>query len=242
MRYSQGLRHYHNKPHRLLSIIITTLSIGLTALLIIIFSAHTPTLIQDLTSSTWRVMIAYVLTVPMALLITVLVAKNQKTEDFFLPILDVAQSFPSFAILPLILATFGKDTPSIVLFLIITMIWPIIFTTISSIKTTREDLSEAAEIFQAKGYKKLLFFTIPAIFPGLVTGSIVGWGEAWEAIVGAELFAGKNGIGAFISNAYDNGENQLFFITIGILMLFIFILNRLIWLPLLKRSTNFQTD
>lgn len=242
MRYSQGLRHYHNKKHRMLSIVITTLSIGLIGLILIIFHYNSLSLLEGLFRSTGRVTIAYLITLPLSLITVILVSKNQKTEDFFLPILDVAQSFPSFAILPFILAVAGKDTASIVIFLIITMIWPIIFTTLASIKTAREDLAEAASIFQAKGTKRLISFIIPATFPGLVTGSIVGWGEAWEAIVGAEIVAGKNGIGAFINTAYEGGDQHLFFISILILMIFIFILNRLIWLPLLKRSTSFQSE
>lgn len=242
MRYSHSLRRYHRQSHTLLSILVTLLSILAISLLLLISHTNAIDFLKGLLLSTTRVSIAYVITLPLALAIVILATRSQTIEDFFVPILDVTQSFPSFAVLPLILAVAGKGTTSIVIFLMITMIWPILFTLLSGLKTARQDLAEAASVFQAKGLKRLVNFLLPAIFPALITGSIVGWGEAWEAIVGAELIAQSTGVGAFIGSAYDAGNRQIFTIAIISLMLFIFILNRLIWLPLLKKATTYQTE
>lgn len=210
--------------------------------LIAVSGSDTLNLARDLALSTMRVFIAYFITLPLALIIVILITRKTKIEDFFVPVLDVSQSLPAFAFLPVMIVVLGRGTLAISLFLVIEMIWPIIFTTLSAIKTTRQDLSEAATVFQAKGFKRLWHFTLPSIFPSIVTGSIIGWGEAWETIVGAELIAGKNGIGAFIGKLNDSGNTFLFGVAVIILMLFLFILNRLIWLPLLKKSTKYQTE
>lgn len=242
MRYSHSLRKYHNQTHRILSAIVLVISVMAIIALIIIAHADTAILIRGLTISTVRVFLAYIITLPLSLLIVIFITRRKVLEDFFVPILDVSQSLPTFAFLPLMIAIIGRGTPTIVAFLVLEMIWPIVFTTLSAIKTTREDLSEAATVFQAKGFKKLRYFILPSLFPSIVTGSIVGWGEAWETIIGAELIAGRDGIGAFIGRTYDSGNTFIFAITVLILLLFIFILNRLIWLPLLKRSTIYQTE
>ncbi|MBI3341791.1 ABC transporter permease subunit [Candidatus Curtissbacteria bacterium] len=242
MRYSHALRKYHNQTHNLLSIGVFALSIISIFSLIFLSRSNYLVLTYDLLISTWRVMLAYLITLPLAVFAVIVITRRKSLEDFFVPILDVSQSIPTFAFLPLMISVYGRGTPTIVAFLIIEMIWPIIFTTLSGIKTVREELNEAAAIFQAKGVKKLIYFTLPALFPSIVTGSIVGWGEAWETIVGAELIVGKNGIGAFIGKTYDSGNTFVFTITVLLLLIFIFTLNRLIWLPLLKRSTQFQTE
>lgn len=242
MRYSHPLRKYHSQSHHILSAIVLGASVLAIIALIIIAHADTAILLRGLSISTVRVFIAYAITLPLSLLIVILITRKKAVEDFFVPILDVAQSLPSFAFLPVMIAVVGRGTPTIVIFLVIEMIWPIIFTTLSAVKTTREDLSEAATIFQAKGFSRLRYFILPSLFPSIVTGSIVGWGEAWETIIGAELIAGKDGIGAFIGKTYNSGNTFVFAITVLILLLFVFILNRLIWLPLLRRSTIYQTE
>ncbi len=242
MRYSHSLRKYHSQSHNYLSAVILIASIAAIGALVAVSHSDTLNLARDLVLSTMRVFLAYFITLPIALIVVILITRKTKVEDFFVPVLDVAQSLPAFAFLPVMIALLGRGTLAISLFLTIEMIWPIVFTTLSAVKTTREDLSEAATIFQAKGVKRLWHFTLPSIFPSIVTGSIIGWGEAWETIVGAELIAGKNGIGAFIGKLNDSGNAFLFTVAVIILMLFLFVLNRLIWLPLLKKSTKYQTE
>lgn len=242
MRYSHNLRKYHSRPHNYLSTVILVASILAIGALVAVSHSDTLNLARDLALSTIRVFLAYFITLPIALIVVILITRKTKVEDFFVPVLDVAQSLPAFAFLPVMIALLGRGTLAISLFLTIEMIWPIVFTTLSAVKTTREDLAEAATIFQAKGARRLWHFILPSIFPAIVTGSIIGWGEAWETIVGAELIAGKNGIGAFIGKLNDSGNTFLFTVAVIILMLFLFVLNRLIWLPLLAKSTKYQTD
>lgn len=242
MRYSHSLRKYHSRSHNYLSAVILAASVVAIGALIAVSHSDTLNLASDLALSTMRVFLAYLITLPLALVIVILITRKTRVEDFFVPVLDVSQSLPAFAFLPVMIVLLGRGTLAISLFLVIEMIWPIIFTTLSAVKTTREDLSEAATIFQAKGLKRIWHFMLPSIFPSIVTGSIIGWGEAWETIVGAELIAGRNGIGAFIGRLNDSGNTFLFSVSVIILMLFLFILNRLIWLPLLKKSTKYQTE
>jgi NitT/TauT family transport system permease protein len=127
--------------------------------------------------------------------------------------------------------------------LIIAIIWPILFTIIGGIKNRREDLEEAATIFGAKGFKRLIYFTYPELSPSIVTGSIVGWGEAWEFIIGAELLVNARvGIGSYLGQLGNNKENLLLVFGILVLMILLFIINKLIWLPLLDKTTKYQSE
>jgi NitT/TauT family transport system permease protein len=201
-------------------------------------------LVQGIGASLARITVAYTIAVVIALVLALLITSHRLIENLFLPIFDVLQSFPSFALFPILVAAL-KNSPEIVIVsvLVITIIWPVLFGIITGIKNRREDLEEAATIFGAHGWKRLRYFRLPALFPALVSGSIVGWGEAWEFIIGAELLVHVNsGIGHYLGVLGDAHENRLLIFGILVLMLALFVLNKLIWLPLLHRSTRYQTE
>jgi len=175
-------------------------------------------------------------------MISVIFLEHGKIGNFFLPVLDVLQSFPSFALLPILTIWFGIGNPAAIFFLVVTMIWPILFSTLSSIRTARADLKEAAEVFGARGIKKFLYFTIPVSFPGLIVGSVVGLGEGWEAIVGAEIIGVTPGIGGFLNAASVKGDIPVLAFGILALLIFLFSLNKIVWLPLLKRSHDYSHE
>ena len=186
-----------------------------------------------------RVLVAYVLALIVAVSLALIVTINKTFEDLALPTLDVLQSFPAFSILPLLMAFFGKNDLVAIFILFIEMIWPILFSVLSGIKGESEEIMEAASIFGATGWKRVIFVTIPSIFPSLTTGSIVAWGEAWETVLAAEIIINIPGVGTYLQ---QTGTDNSSFLTIGILMLLavLFIINKLVWIPLLNRSTKYQ--
>lgn len=106
------------------------------------------------------------------------------------------------------------------------------FSIVSSLKLIRRDWEEAVEMTGLRGFNYWRKFLWPVSFPGLVTGSIIGLGEGWEALVATEMIVKtKSGLGHFFQVFLNNPP-----ITgLGILglLLLIFSLNKLIWLPLL---------
>jgi NitT/TauT family transport system permease protein len=118
-----------------------------------------------------------------------------------------------------------------------------LFAIITGIKGRRTDLEEAATIFGAKGWRRLTKFTLPMLFPSIVSGSIVGWGEGWEFIIGAELLVNiQTGVGRYLGDLGKVGQENTLFYGIILLLIFLFIINKIIWLPLLHQSTNYQTE
>lgn len=196
--------------------------------------------VSGLLTSTIRLIIAYAISVVLALGLALLA--RGRIGTFFLPFFDVMQSFPTFAMLPLAVHWFGASNTTVILFLIVTIIWPMLFAIISSQKLIREDWEEAATIFGAKGWKKLVYFVFPISYPGLITGSIVGLGEGWEAVVGAEIIIGLqgNGLGSFFNANGESGRLVIF--GVFALLLFIFSLNKIVWLPLLEKSHKLLTE
>ncbi len=204
--------------------------------------------ISDLTTgflvSLARTSAAYLVALVVAVVLALVTTINAATEALLLPILDVAQSFPSFALFPLLLHALNGHSELIILAVLsINIMWSIIFAIVAAIKNRREDLEEAARVFGAVGWKRLWHFSLPELRPAIVTGSIVGWGEGWDMLIGAELLVHvRLGIGRYLGDLGDNGQTTLLAFGIVFMMLLLFILNKLIWLPLLHRTTKFQSE
>lgn len=189
-----------------------------------------------------RVVVAYLLSIAFAIPVGILTVRNKTLEGFLLPILDLLQSFPSFAILPVAVLVFGPTSTTAIIFLFITIVWPILFNVVAGVKGIRQDLLEAAEIFGATGWKKIWYVQLPLLLPAIVTGSIVGWGEGWEAIVGAELIGISTGVGAYLYHVSSAGQTRVLVAAMLLFLFCIFVLNKFIWLPLLKKATAYQTE
>jgi NitT/TauT family transport system permease protein len=186
-----------------------------------------------------RVLAAYLISLALALAITIVVTKNKRIEDLSLPILDVLQSFPCFSILPLIMAYLGDSNSVTIIILVITMIWPILFSLLTGFKAQNPELLEASKIFGATGYKKIIYVTIPLLYPALITGSIVAWGEAWEAIIATEIITKIPGVGTYLDQAAAANNSNILIIGILLLLSILFIFNKLIWIPLLNKVTKY---
>lgn len=197
---------------------------------------HLPaaSLFSDIFSSVWRMVIAYIIAAILGWILAVLLYKGKKAA-IALPFFDVLQSFPTFAALPLTVYFLGASSLTIILFLIVTIIWPIFFSVISSLKLIQKDWEEAVEIEGLKGWNFLTLFLWPISIPGLITGTIIGLGDAWEAMIATEIIVG---IKSSLGNFFDIYSKNTRITTFGILgfLLLIFSVNKLIWLPLLEWS------
>lgn len=152
-----------------------------------------------------------------------------------LPIFDVLQSIPTFAALPLAVFYWGATNFTVIFFLVLAIIWPVFFSVISSLKLIKHDWEEAVEVSGLNGWDYVSGFLWPVSLPALITGSIIGLGDGWEALIATEIITEiKTGLGGFFQSFSTNPEITFFGI-LGFLVL-IFCINKLIWLPLLNWS------
>ena len=184
--------------------------------------------------SVGRLFFAYLIAAVLGWLFAVSVYRG-KISTVALPIFDVLQSFPTFALLPLVTLAWGRSELTIIFFLVITIIWPIFFTVVSQLKLLKSEWDEVVVISGLSGRDFIKYYLWPASLPGLITGSIIGLGEGWEALVATEIIVNHPvGLGSFFQN---NSQNPTI-TALGIfgLLLLIFCVNKLIWLPLLEWS------
>lgn len=184
--------------------------------------------------SLFRLIVAYGLSLAVALSVALAIGQN-RVGDILIPVFDLLQNLPSFALIPLFILVFGYSNLMVITFAASSILWPILFYVLHALKTARTDLNDAATVFGAVGFKRARYYLLPLSFSAAITGSIVGFSIGWEAVIGVEIIGLSNGIGVFLNGSL-NGNREAFMAAIFALLLVVFIINRLIWMPLLKRS------
>jgi ABC-type nitrate/sulfonate/bicarbonate transport system permease component len=234
------IKIYKTKWHLIATLIIVAIPFLFLLLFSQFFNIDIIILFKDIGVSLFRLFIAYLVAVILAWTCATSFYKG-KRAIIALPIFDVLQSFPTFAALPLAVFFWGATNFTVIFFLVITIIWPIFFSVISSLKLVKRDWEEAAEIYRLHGLTYIKKFLLPISIPGLITGTIVGLGEGWEALVATEIIVNiKSGLGKFFQSVSSNPTVTIFGI-FGLLLL-IFSINKLIWLPLLNRSHKLMEE
>ena len=174
-------------------------------------------------------------------------------ERIFLPLFDIIQSIPVLAFFPVIILIFVRsnflDGAAIFIFFL-SMLWNIIFSVVGGLHVIPNDIKEAAQIFDIKGWRELRKITIPAVIPYIITGSLLAWAQGWNIIIVAEvlhtyIYQGTSaqdlfGIGSILVNSSANGEQQMFLLAIIAMIILIGILNLFVWQKLLQYSEKFK--
>ena len=227
---ANSVKHHHHIVYkRHWHMLVTLLLIVVPIIFFLFFAEFTKitinTLFADIGISLIRIAIAFFISIVLGWSLAVIFSKG-KISTVALPLFDVLQSVPTFAALPLAVIYIGKNDSTVILFLVLAMLWPILFSVISSLKLIKNEYQEAVDIYGLKGFKRLRYFTFPASVPGLITGSIVGLGEAWEAIIATEIIIGmQTGLGPFFQSFSNNPKITMFGI-LGVLMI-IFAINKI---------------
>lgn len=190
--------------------------------------------IFDLFVSMWRLFVAFIFAVVLAWVLVVVLIRG-KTEIPALAFFDVMQSLPTFTILPFAVHYLGQSERTIITFLTITIIWPIVFSIVSSIKQVDRSWADAVMMSRIRAIDYVRYYLFPLTAPGIVTGAIIGLGDGWEALIATEIILRvKVGLGPFFQGFSDNSAET--FLGILVFLSVIFTINKLVWLPLLEKS------
>lgn len=226
---------YTKKWHHLVGFVLTFLPLIILLGLGVFGQIDVTALGEALATSFYRLISGYSISLILGVGVALLVGAS-KWGDAVVPVLDVMQNIPSFALIPVFVLFFGYTSTMAILFVATSVIWPILFYVLSAIRTARVDWGEAAQIFGARGYRRIVYYLLPLSMPAIITGSIVGLSIGWEAVIGVEIIGLTTGIGPFLGAASATHNNALLAAGLGFLLALVFIMNRLLWAPLLKRT------
>ena len=147
-----------------------------------------------------RLIVGFFISFLLAFLLGIIVNNNEGLYNFFTPIITFFNAAPTATFVFLFLVLFGgRNAPALV---VIVMTFPILYESIvSAIKSTNENVLEAAKIDGASKFKTLFKVQIPLGIPFIVLGLVSTFGMAFKVEIMAEIITGitKGGIGTMIN-------------------------------------------
>ncbi len=153
------------------------------------------TLGKDLAISGKRVFIGYLWGAGIALILGVFSGLNKVAERVFSPIINVIRQIPLYAWMPLIILWFGIGEVSKELIIARGVLIPIYLNTLQGIKGVQVEYCELAEVLELKRSIFLRKIILPSAVSSIFTGLRLGAGNAWMAVVAAEMLGGLTGLG-----------------------------------------------
>ncbi len=162
-----------------------------------------------------------------------------RVARFAQPLAQIGASFPVNMTFPIVVGFFvaghiSMNWGSILLIAMGTQ-WYILFNVIAGAMAIPNDLKEASRIYGLRNWDLWRTLILPAIFPFWVTGACTAAGGAWNASIVAELATWGDttlkaeGLGAYIADVTKSGDTPLIIASIGVMSLFVVLMNKFIW-------------
>ena len=113
--------------------------------------------------------------------------------------------------------------------------WYILFNVVAGASAISSELRLATDNLGLKGWLKWKRVYLPAIFPSYITGAITASGGSWNASIVAEYVTWGNttlvadGLGSYIKHMTDAGDFHRIALGIGVMCVFVMLLNRFFW-------------
>jgi len=152
----------------------------------------------------YRVLFGFCLAVVVGIPLGILMARFQRVEHFFLPLVSALMPIPSFALVPLFMLWFGIGNLTTVLIVFYAATFPMVFNTWSGVRSVNPIWLRAAGAMGADEQKLFWKVIIPGASPFIITGMRQAFLRAWIAVVGAEMIAASDwGLGWVIFDAKE---------------------------------------
>jgi len=203
----------------------------------------------------FRLFIAYVCAVVVAVPLAILVTYSTKVEKVLLPVFDVLQSIPILALFPVVIMLFIRfnDLNGAAIFILfLSMLWSIVFTLVGGLQLIPHDISDAARIFGLRGFSYVRGLILPALVPQFVTGSILAVASGWNITIVAEVLhtyipGGTSaqdlfGVGSILVSAAAHAQNATFLGAVFAMVVVIAAFNFFVWQKLLHYSQRFRFE
>ena len=182
-----------------------------------------PILQNHIYHSLYRFIIGYFIATVVGMAVGVILGINETCYKMFNPFICLFVSLPTIAWVPLLLVLVGLGDATIITAIFLGAFFPMVYNTTAGIQGINCNFIRAAQIMGADKFRIFIGVILPGSLIPIITGLKLGIGNAWRALVGAEMLAATMwGIGYLIyaSRAfYDLEAMFLGLFLIGILSL-----------------------
>ncbi len=133
------------------------------------------------------------------------------------------QALPSVCWVPLACIWFGQTEAALLFVVIMGTLWSVILSTENGMKNVPPIFSRAARTMGSSPLHTLLFVTLPASAPFVVSGMKQGWAFAWRSLMAAEIYVAVVGGFGLGQHLHFGRELQRMDQVIGIMLVIVLI-------------------
>ena len=148
-----------------------------------------------------RVLIGFTTGSIAGLLIGILMGYKETINKTFHPIFSLLYPIPALGWLPILMLWFGISEMLPIMIIFICSFFPVLYNTVTGIKTVDKNLIKVAKTLGASERKILSTVLLPLALTNIFTGLRLEAGMAWRVIIAAEMVAIPTGIGALLMRA-----------------------------------------
>ena len=187
-------------------------------------------MIEHAVYTLYRVMFGFCLAVVVGLPLGILMARFQRIENFFLPLVSSLMPIPSFALVPLFMLWFGIGNLTTILIVFYAATFPMLFNTWSGVRSVNPLWLRAAGVMGADEHKLFWKVIIPGASPFIITGMRQAFLRAWIAVVGAEMIAASDwGLGWVIFDAKEFLNTDIMLAALAVIGAIGFVFERVVF-------------
>ncbi len=158
-------------------------------------------LIENFLSSLTRVLAGFISGSAAGLTMGIVMGYKETVHKTFHPIFSLLYPIPALGWLPLLVLWVGIGELLPIMIIFICSFFPILYNTITGMKTVDSNLIDAARTLGASEGRILFNLSLPLALPNIFTGLRLEAGMAWRVIIAAEMVAIPTGIGALLMKA-----------------------------------------
>jgi len=205
-----------------------------------------------------RISIAYLIALAWTLAAAIAITRSRALSEIFFPLFDIGQSTPALALFPfivlIVIRVFGGGGIAVEIAAILLLLtgtqWYLLFNIIGAIRQIPGDVLEASRAFGLRDFQFYRLVLLPAIFPGIIVGSIQAFGGAWNALIVSEYipFGSQTysvpGLGSFLtkSTLAPSPDPWVLTLIVATMALAVLLINAFLWKPLFALAERYKFD
>ncbi|MBN3860451.1 ABC transporter permease subunit [Neisseriaceae bacterium PsAf] len=135
-------------------------------------------------------------------------------KQLFNSSLQMLQTIPHLALIPLVILWFGVDETSKIFLVALGTFFPIYLNTFHGIRNTDPDLIEMANNYELSQWQIFKDVILPSAMPNILVGLRFALGLMWLILIVAETIAANEGIGYLAMNAREFFQVDIILLTI----------------------------
>jgi len=189
-----------------------------------------------------RVLVVVVISTLIWVPLGVWIGLRPRLAEVVQPIAQFLAAFPMNVLFPVAVILILKFSLNVEIWTTPLMLlgtqWYILFNVVAGTVALPKDLKQVADNFGIRGWQWWRRLILPGIFPFYITGTITAIGNAWNTSILAEVVnwgtttLTATGLGAYIIRYSASGDFPRVALGMGIMCIFVLVLNRLLWRPL----------